>query len=68
MGSKPEAPAQAVVNAGLYVLAARDIFKIVKKTAFQHLKIFVSCFEIYGGMYVCIYIRMILNIACNYEF
>jgi len=52
MGSKPDAPAQAIVNAGLYVLAARDIFKIVKLTSFQHLKIYVSCFEIYGGKYM----------------
>ena len=52
MGSKPDAPAQAIVNAGLYVLAARDIFKIVKLASFQHLKIYVSCFEIYGGKYM----------------
>jgi hypothetical protein len=40
---------EAEVNAGLYVLAARDIFCLVGEPQFAHLRVFVSCFEIYGG-------------------
>lgn len=49
MGSRPDAPAEAKVNAGLYVLAARDIFTMVKEPQYRRLRVFVSCFEIYGG-------------------
>ena len=49
MGSKPDAPAEAKVNAGLYVLAARDIFRILVQPKYKHLQVLVSCFEIYGG-------------------
>ena len=49
MGCRPEAPAEAVVNAGLYVLAARDIFAMAKEPQYKRLRVFVSCFEIYGG-------------------
>lgn len=30
MGSNPSAPAQVKINAGLYVLAARDIFRLLE--------------------------------------
>lgn len=49
MGSRPDAPAEAKVNAGLYVLAARDIFTMVREPQYRRLRVFVSCFEIYGG-------------------
>ena len=49
MGSKPDAPAEAKVNAGLYVLAARDIFRILVQPKYKHLHVLVSCFEIYSG-------------------
>lgn len=49
MGSRPDAPAEAKVNAGLYVLAARDIFTMVQEPQFRRLRVFVSCFEIYSG-------------------
>jgi len=49
MGSRPDAPAEAKVNAGLYVLAARDIFRILVQPKYKHLHVLVSCFEIYGG-------------------
>ena len=49
MGSNPSAPAEATVNAGLYVLAARDIFTLVKRQANTGLEVYGSCFEIYGG-------------------
>jgi kinesin family protein 2/24 len=49
MGCRPEAPAEAVVNAGLYVLAARDIFLLQQAPEYRRLRVFVSCFEIYGG-------------------
>jgi hypothetical protein len=49
MGCRPEAPAEARVNAGLYVLAARDIFSMVQEPQHRRLRVFVSCFEIYGG-------------------
>ncbi|KAJ1425212.1 P-loop containing nucleoside triphosphate hydrolase protein [Ochromonadaceae sp. CCMP2298] len=39
MGSRPDAPAEAEVNAGLYVA----------EPSYRHLRVFVSCFEIYGG-------------------
>ena len=48
MGSNPAAPAQARENAGLYVLAARDIFKLLEARK-SKCKVVVSCFEIYGG-------------------
>lgn len=49
MGSKPSAPAEATVNAGLYVLAARDVFGLLRKPQHRDLQVFVSCFEIYAG-------------------
>ena len=49
MGSRPDAPAEATVNAGLYVLAARDVFELLRYPEYQHLQVLVSCFEIYGG-------------------
>lgn len=49
MGSRPDAPAEAKVNAGLYVLAARDLFFLRKQPQYKHLRVLVSCFEIYGG-------------------
>lgn len=49
MGSNPASPASVRVNAGLYVLAARDIFAHIKHPKYSHLLVFVSCFEIYGG-------------------
>ena len=49
MGSNPGSPASVRVNAGLYVLAARDIFSRIKLPEYCDLLVFVSCFEIYGG-------------------
>jgi hypothetical protein len=57
MGSNPSAPAQVKSNAGLYVLAARDIFRLLEiKSNTAHttrssesFQVMVSCFEIYGG-------------------
>lgn len=56
MGSNPSAPAQVKSNAGLYVLAARDIFRLleIKSRSAQtepsrNYQVMVSCFEIYGG-------------------
>lgn len=46
MGCCPEDPSRVSTNAGLYVLAARDIFEIVNRK--PHLRVVVSCFEIYG--------------------
>ncbi|CAJ1896696.1 unnamed protein product [Cylindrotheca closterium] len=36
-------------NLGLYYLAALDIFDMVQRPEYQHLKVQVSLFEIYGG-------------------
>jgi hypothetical protein len=58
MGSNPSAPAQVKSNAGLYVLAARDMFRLldIKARAARgtaepprDFQVMVSCFEIYGG-------------------
>ena len=56
MGSNPHDPASVSVNAGLYVLAARDIFALRRNPAYhadkitgRPLTVVVSCFEIYGG-------------------
>eukprot|EP00602_Paraphysomonas_sp_CaronLab_P000228 CAMPEP_0185030702 /NCGR_PEP_ID=MMETSP1103-20130426/17711_1 /TAXON_ID=36769 /ORGANISM="Paraphysomonas bandaiensis, Strain Caron Lab Isolate" /LENGTH=1021 /DNA_ID=CAMNT_0027565921 /DNA_START=233 /DNA_END=3298 /DNA_ORIENTATION=+ len=52
MGSNPSDPAQARKNAGLYVLAARDIFELLQRRGSNRadeMKVMVSCFEIYGG-------------------
>jgi kinesin family protein 2/24 len=50
MGSNPSNPAEATSNAGLYVLAAHDIFSTIKRNKkYQKMKVMVSCFEIYGG-------------------
>ena len=49
MGNDPSNPSVASENAGLYVLAARDIFDIIKSQNLSDLNAFVSCFEIYGG-------------------
>mmetsp|Transcript_18465 Transcript_18465/g.34497 ORF Transcript_18465/g.34497 Transcript_18465/m.34497 type:complete len:1217 (+) Transcript_18465:46-3696(+) len=48
MGSNPAAPAEARENAGLYVLAARDIFQLLDDRQ-SKCQLMVSCFEIYGG-------------------
>ena len=34
---------------GLYVLAAKDIFALLRHAQFSSYQVFVSCFEIYGG-------------------
>jgi kinesin family protein 2/24 len=54
MGSNPAAPAEARENAGLYVLAARDIFHLLEARASgdstdNKCHLMASCFEIYGG-------------------
>ena len=49
MGCKPDHPAEVVENAGLYVLAARDIFSKLSQPQHRTLVLYVSCFEIYGG-------------------
>lgn len=49
MGSDPASPATVKKNAGLYVLAARDIFSRIRQPQFSDLLVFVSCFEIYSG-------------------
>lgn len=58
MGCKPHDPKEVTENAGLYVLAAREIFAKLngrgRNGHRQHpnvsnLSLFVSCFEIYGG-------------------
>jgi hypothetical protein len=58
MGCKPHDPKEVTENAGLYVLAAREIFSKLngrgRNGHRQHpnvsnLSLFVSCFEIYGG-------------------
>jgi kinesin family protein 2/24 len=36
-------------NPGLYYLAARDMFRMMKREEYKHLKVCVSLFEIYGG-------------------
>lgn len=54
MGSNPGDPSDVSENAGLYILAAREIFtKLDRKKNEQNnhgnLILLVSCFEIYGG-------------------
>ncbi len=49
MGADPENPADSQHNAGLYVLAGREIFQFLGQEEFSHLYIGASCFEIYGG-------------------
>jgi kinesin family protein 2/24 len=49
MGSSPGNPSAASKNSGLYVLAARDIFIQLQSQSNKSLKVFCSCFEIYGG-------------------
>ena len=49
MGSQPDLPSQDDENAGLYVLAARDIFAKLSQYVHRSLEVHVSCFEIYGG-------------------
>ena len=49
MGSSPGNPSATSKNAGLYVLAARDIFIHLEKQPNRNLKVFCSCFEIYSG-------------------
>ena len=49
MGSDPSNPSVASANAGLYVLAARDIFQTMKARNSDDLNVYISCFEIYGG-------------------
>ena len=49
MGANPENPADAKTNAGLYVLAARDLFRALELPSYVGLCCHLSCFEIYGG-------------------
>lgn len=53
MGSSPENPLGSLddssENVGLYVLAAKDIFKLLALPKYQRLQVTVSCFEIYSG-------------------
>lgn len=49
MGSRPEAPMEPLVNAGLYVIAVRDIFAQLRNNKYRNLQVMLSCFEIYGG-------------------
>jgi len=49
MGSKPSAPAESLINAGLYVLAARDVFSLLRQPSHAKLEVWVSCIEVYGG-------------------
>ncbi len=53
MGSSPENPLGSLddssENVGLYVLAAKDIFKLLALPKYERLQVTVSCFEIYGG-------------------
>jgi len=49
MGANPAAPDTVVENAGLYVIAARDIFRYLQTQEYKNLQLFVSCFEIYSG-------------------
>lgn len=49
MGCDPSSPDASDANAGLYVLAARDIFANLRQPQYRDMQVFVSCFEIYGG-------------------
>lgn len=49
MGANPENPAEVRTNAGLYVLAARDLFAYLQTPEHAGLACHLSCFEIYGG-------------------
>ena len=49
MGANPENPVDAKTNAGLYVLAARDLFRTLELPPYVGLCCHLSCFEIYGG-------------------
>jgi Kinesin motor domain len=58
MGCKPHDPKEVTENAGLYVLAAREIFSKLngrgrnghrQNPNVSNLSLYVSCFEIYGG-------------------
>jgi hypothetical protein len=49
MGADPARPAMVRKNAGLYVLAARDMFELLSSPRYSRLKAYASCFEIYGG-------------------
>ncbi|RYG67699.1 hypothetical protein EON64_06885, partial [archaeon] len=49
MGSDPANPLEQSSNAGLYVLAGKDIFDTIKRKKLTNIKVNVSCFEIYGG-------------------
>jgi kinesin family protein 2/24 len=49
MGANPENPAEVRTNAGLYVLAARDLFAYLLTPEHAGLACHLSCFEIYGG-------------------
>eukprot|EP01031_Cornospumella_fuschlensis_P033740 gene33740-40820_t len=49
MGSDPSNPLEQSSNAGLYVLAGKDIFDTIKRKKLSNIKVNVSCFEIYGG-------------------
>lgn len=49
LGADPTNPSATGANAGLYVLAARDLFTLLNRPEHDHLAAFASCFEIYGG-------------------
>lgn len=50
MGSDPQNPTAATTNPGLYVLAARDIFRNLRNHPLgSSMRVMLSCFEIYGG-------------------
>ena len=65
MGSNPECPSEVTKNAGLYVLAARDIFRSLSQTRHSALQLYVSCFEIYGGkLYDLLNERNPIKVSC----
>jgi kinesin family protein 2/24 len=49
MGSNPLDPNSVEINAGIYVLVARDLFTSLQQQDYGTLKLYLSCFEIYGG-------------------
>ncbi len=49
MGGNPHNPLEQTANAGLYVLAGKDIFATVAARSLHAVQVLVSCFEIYGG-------------------
>ncbi len=49
LGADPENPVEEGPNAGLYVLAAKDLFKMLRKPEYESLELRLSCFEIYSA-------------------